>query len=84
MSADAGQDGRDMLALVAVVKDVSARLVQAEARLDALENPEEPLDRAHRGLRELQERIEDADPGRVKGYETEKYEAQKATAKIGL
>ncbi len=80
MSADAGKDGRDMLALQAKVKDLSARLAMAETRLDALETPESAVDRAHQGLREIQERIEDADPGRVKGYEQEKFEERKRAA----
>ena len=91
----------DMLALQARVSDALAQLARADAeavklagmvkalggRVLALENPEKQIDRAHRGLRELQERIEEADPGRVKGLEQEKWEARQklqSTEKIGM
>ena len=97
----AGGNGRDILALQARVSDALAQLARTDAelvkvrgmlkalgsRVLALENPEKPLDRAHRGLREIQEKVEAADPGRVKGYEQEKWEARqklKSTEKIGM
>ena len=98
MSADAGQDGRDMLALVAVVKDVSARLVMAEARLDAFENPEAgPSPEVDRDQYRLSGAERDAMRERLRAGTLEGIEANKtdpnrvgrtyrreSTAKIGL
>lgn len=52
MTADAGADQRTMEALQAKVKDLSARLVALEVRVDALEVS--PMDRAHAGLAKME------------------------------
>lgn len=75
MSADAGADHRTMLALQATVKDLSARLVQLEAKVAGLSEP--ALNRAARGLAEFQDRIDAETPGKVPAYESDKLESRK-------
>lgn len=64
--------------LGAKVADLAARLAMAEARLHALENPE---NRASRSLAELADRIDADTPGKVPSYETAKLEAQERPPK---
>lgn len=73
MSADAGKDGRDMLALQARVSDLSARVTQLEAKVAGLsESPDHA-----RALATLSDQIDAATPGKVPGYEMQKLEARK-------
>ena len=73
MSADAGQDGRDMLALQARVSDLFARVAQVEAKVAELS--EKSADPA-RSLAALADKIDAATPGRVHGNEVEKMESR--------
>ena len=75
MSADAGADQRAMAALQATVKDLSARLVQLEVKVARLSEP--ALDRAARGLAEMADKIDAANPDRVPGNSVEQLEARK-------
>ena len=77
MSADAGADGRAMAALQAKVSDLGARLVQLEAKVDALENPESPVDRNARSLAEMSDKIDGENPERVPGNSVAELEARK-------
>ena len=78
-AANHGETDRAILALQATVKDLSARLAIAESRLDALENPESPLDRGRRGLAELQDKIDKDNPDRVPGNSVAELSRQRLT-----
>ena len=73
MSADQGQDIRDMAALQARVSDVLAQVARLEARVDALEHPVDPMERAAASL--------EAASAKVAGYDLRLTQSEVAARK---